>query len=632
MKSRPSKTKSIQTEHPKWTRWAGWALAIFSGFLYLQTVAYDFVLDDQVVYSENSFVQKGVSGIPDILLNEGFVGYFGERRSLVVGDRYRPLSLVTFAVEHQIVGNKPWLGHLINSLLYGLLVFLIFGLIRNWVKEWKEKDLIWIAIVITGLFALHPTHVEAVANIKGRDEILAALFMILALRTVRPASESLSFWKTSWMLPIFVFLAAMSKEHGLTLLALVPMTQILVYKHSWKKILQGFILVGLGIAAYFGMRYMALGQIIPSAAAVTGDLMNNPFLEMDENQTWATIMYTWLRYLGLLLFPHPLTHDYYPYHIDIKEWSDISVIFSSLVYIVLGILAAFSWKKRPWLTWSIGAFVLTLLPASNMFFTVGTFMNERFLFFPSLGFAIAIGMVVGSGVYASKSWIRTIAFVFLGTWFLGYAARTVTRIPAWKSGATLNQAAIKVSGNSARINLFVGTDYFNEAQAIQNRQEKKVLLEKARKHLEKSVRIYPMYGSGNNMLSGTCAEQFKLDNNAKKLLQCFEQIATFRPDTEYLNQFLDFLKGRGDYIPELIDYYTRVGYNRLYMERSNFPASLQYLREANELNPGSRDLYQKLSAVYLAFAAHLQKYPDPKYPTTEIIESGRYFGNKAQGL
>ena len=57
--------------------------------LYWQSVNYDFVLDDSIVYSENNFVKKGISGIGEILTTETFSGYFGEQKNLVVGARDR---------------------------------------------------------------------------------------------------------------------------------------------------------------------------------------------------------------------------------------------------------------------------------------------------------------------------------------------------------------------------------------------------------------------------------------------------------------------------------------------------------------------------------------------------------------
>jgi len=626
-----AETVELQSMKNVITRWGGIIVGLMAIAIYCQTCDFGYVLDDQIVLSENKFVQNGASGIDDILTTEGFVGYFGEQRSLVVGDRYRPLSLITFALEQEIAPRKPWLSHFLNTLLYGLLGWLIFSFISYMIPVTKKKEYWLVPIIAAGLFVLHPIHVEAVANIKGRDEILASIFYVLTLY------YGVKSYQSGKKIPlifvaVFAFLSSMAKEYGVTLLVMLPLTLWLFNKGKSKEILFSFGAVGIGVAGYLVMRMLALGYLIPPATVASADLMNNPFLEMNSGQQWATTIYTWLKYYGLLLFPHPLTHDYYPYHIPIKELKDGAVILSSIITIALLAIPLIVRKKNPWVSWGIVLFFLTLLPASNAIFPVGTFMNERFLFLPSLGIVSILAWYLGSRATLDPPWRRTLALIAVGLISVLFLIKTITRIPDWRSGQTLNQSAIKVSDNSARINLFVATDYFNAANATNDRSEKKRLLDLSKKHLEKAVRIYPIYGSAHNMLSGTCAEQFKIDGKIKPLLKCFKEVATYRPGTEYLNQFLTFLKDRGDYVPELIQFYVETGYNRLYTERNNFPHAIRFLREADALQPGNRDVYEKLGNVYFSFGSHLQEYPDPKYPTADIINSGKYFARKAQEM
>jgi len=79
--------------------------------LYAYTITFDYVLDDQIVLTNNNFTKKGFDGIHDIMTKESFVGRFGEQKNLVVGARYRPLSIVTFAIEYQFFGLNPKVSH-----------------------------------------------------------------------------------------------------------------------------------------------------------------------------------------------------------------------------------------------------------------------------------------------------------------------------------------------------------------------------------------------------------------------------------------------------------------------------------------------------------------------------------------
>lgn len=75
-------------------------------------------MDDQLVIWDNIYVQKGLTGIPDIFAHDSFMGYYQTDNFLLEGGRYRPLSLATFALEIEIFGkNKPGISHFVNILL-----------------------------------------------------------------------------------------------------------------------------------------------------------------------------------------------------------------------------------------------------------------------------------------------------------------------------------------------------------------------------------------------------------------------------------------------------------------------------------------------------------------------------------
>ena len=137
--------------------------------LYWMCLPYGYVLDDQIVITDNKFTQKGVDGIWEILSTESFTGYFGGQKDLVAGARYRPLSIVTFAIEQSVFGDNPFIRHFINILLVRPL----------WIADFphffypasgKTKNPLAAEYSLPGrvLYILHPVHSEVVANIKGQ--------------------------------------------------------------------------------------------------------------------------------------------------------------------------------------------------------------------------------------------------------------------------------------------------------------------------------------------------------------------------------------------------------------------------------------------------------------------------------
>src|SRR5256885_1682485 len=153
-------------------KWFPWIAAAISLLLYLNTITHGYVLDDDTVIQKNSIVTKGIKAIPEIMTTPYRKGAWERQESL-----YRPLSLIVFATEWQLAPKHPFLGHLVNILLYALTIFLLYKLLRRWLRQ--KHPLIVLAITL--LFAVHPLHTEVVANIKSLDEILCLLFGILSM-------------------------------------------------------------------------------------------------------------------------------------------------------------------------------------------------------------------------------------------------------------------------------------------------------------------------------------------------------------------------------------------------------------------------------------------------------------------
>ena len=187
-KAAPKKlvVKSVQPKDSFWTNQQLHKVLIFvlAFLLYGNTITHDYAQDDAIVIQNNDYTKEGVSGIGKILAHDTFLGFFKQKKSLVAGGRYRPFSLVTFAVEYQFFGLNPTVSHFVNVLLYGLtgiLLYIVLLQLFNPNGNPMNQKGIFIALAATVLFVTHPIHTEAVANIKGRDEILCLLGSLGAL-------------------------------------------------------------------------------------------------------------------------------------------------------------------------------------------------------------------------------------------------------------------------------------------------------------------------------------------------------------------------------------------------------------------------------------------------------------------
>ncbi len=150
-------------------------LFILAVALYANTLRHGFVFDDQIVLTQNSFVKRGIAGLPDIFAHHSFAGYarLAEQQNSLPGGRYRPLSLAIFAIFHDVFGENSTVFHGFSILLYALTGVLLYRLLRCLLKGATGANrTAWLAAI---LFVAHPVHTEVVANVKSCDEQLALL-------------------------------------------------------------------------------------------------------------------------------------------------------------------------------------------------------------------------------------------------------------------------------------------------------------------------------------------------------------------------------------------------------------------------------------------------------------------------
>lgn len=578
----------------------GLLILLLSFLIYGQSLHYGYVLDDTIVVDENKFVAKGVNGIWDILSKETFTGYFGEQKNLVAGARYRPLSLVSFAIEHSIFGKKPGISHFINILLYALCGLFFYRLIIN-LKIIADKNAgIYLALIASLLFIAHPIHSEAVANIKGRDEIMCLLFSLIALFQFIQYYDSKQL-SNIWKASISFFFALLSKENAITYLAIVPLT-LVVFRNVtlFSAIRKTWPL--LVVALFFLIiRTEVIGYFFNSGVKIT-DLMNDPFIGMKSSEKFATIIFTIGWYIKLLMFPHPLTHDYYPYHVQKMGLTSMPFLISIILILAIIILAYKKRKSQPLFFYCVSYFIITISIVSNFIFPVGTFMNERFLFMPSIGFILLISHYGYQSIMNQNRLYQYSSILLFSLLFIGYTFKTVTRVPDWKDGFSLNISGANISQNSARINMFAGVSYFQLYQNEKDQTKKYEYLTIADQYMDKSLKIFPDYGQGLNMKAGILAEWHKKDNNTAAFLKGIIPVVERRPDLTFVNDYLAYLNKNPSNASVLLPFYRQIGYDVLYKKKRRYDFAIQYLTSAKELNPNNPEILKQLSEIYTSYA------------------------------
>ena len=615
------------------------AILIFaiSFLLYTNTLTHDYCQDDAIVITDNMFTTEGVSGIPGILGYDTFYGFFKDptKANLVAGGRYRPFTLVMFAFEYQIFGKNPFIGHLMNVVLFGLtsvlLYFLLLKLLNYKSSIVETGDALAnnsstiIAFIAALLFAAHPIHTEAVANIKGRDEIMTLLGSLAAVWFSLKFYENKRIFNQIMAFVLF-FIALLSKENAITFVLIVPLIYWFFLKTEWSTAFKQAIPFVAAAILFMILRGAIIGN---QFTGEQNELMNNPYLKIVGNQyvpfetgeKMATIIYTLGKYIQLLIFPHPLTHDYYPRHIGIMQFSDWQVLLSLVVYggLVALSLRGIAWQlrgrqKRDVVSFGLAFFLITLSIVSNIVFPVGTNMAERFIFMPSVGFCLVLAVILVK--YLKNYAIYTAIGIAI---FFGI--KTFTRNFDWKDNYTIFTTDVNVSQNSAKLQCSAGGAMIEKAATETNPTLKKEQLNAAIGHLRRSLEIHPTYKN-----------PYLLMGNAYIYLENFEKaIEEYQNGLKLDPQFKDIKVN-------LALAYREMG--RIYGQQKNdMPKAIEYLEKSVIYNSKDAQAYSNLGTCY-GLTGQTQKAIDAleralairfdKNDAMNLSTAYRIFGNSAK--
>ena len=464
-------------------------LFISSCLLYANTISHEYALDDQLAIYENKFVTKGIAGIGDLMTNDAFVGFFGDRGSkLISGGRYRPLSFVTFALEWEVFSNNPHVSHAINVLLYGFLCCAIYYfLLLLFKKEGQNGKFDFISsLPFLGamLYCFHPIHTEVVANIKGRDELLCFLFGMLSFIYYLKFFDEKK-WSSYLILFTLFFFALMSKENAITFIAVFPLISFIRGRSFLKMFDKSFLSVIVATILFLVLRSKFTAV---SVADQTTEILNNPFVLASTSEKYATILYSFLKYFILLIFPHPLTHDYYFNQIPYKKFSDPVVLMAIAGLIIILYLTLKNWKEKSPIFFGIVFYFITFSIVSNVLFTVGIIMNERFVFISSLGFCICLAyfMLKFKLNQTVAGQIGLISFVLIL-----YSFKTIDRNFAWKNNNTLFATDFVTSNQSAKVSTSFGGMLYEDAIKLKDTAAKRRMLDSSIIVLKHGIDIYP---------------------------------------------------------------------------------------------------------------------------------------------
>jgi tetratricopeptide (TPR) repeat protein len=518
--------------------------------------------DDPAYVSANPHVQAGLTA-------DG-IGW-----ALTTGQasNWHPVTWISHMIDGQLYGMNPLGHHVTNVLLHLANSVLLFLLLQRMTKATTPSA------IVAALFALHPTHVESVAWISERKDVLSTLFWMLTLLTYARAMEKKPAEKRFFTASIILFGVGLAAKPMLVTLPFVlllldywplqrreiPWRELVLEKKAF------FILAAISCLITFFVQ------------AHGGSVMN-----LDRLPVWvrlANVPVSYLRYVGKTFWPAHLAIAY-PY----TKWPLWEVAGALVVVLAFSAFAVRQMQAQPWIAVGWFWFLGTLVPVIGIVQVGVQAMADRYNYIPSIGLLVAI-------VWIARSQLgdRVVAIVGVVASAICLVL-TVQQSNCWQNDQTVFQNAID---NSSRD--YIAFAGLGEYEALHG--ETNAALD----HLERSIEINPNYPFARNNL-GRLLLMLGREDDALAQLQKAVALDPKFPDSRYnlgyvllskgrVGEALDQFQAQVDLEPD--DFRAENNMGTVLLQNGLATDAMRFLKNAIKIEPGEpQPHYSMGNALY----------------------------------
>jgi len=477
------------------------AVVVVSLAVYSNTIGHGFVYDDSLQLLSNPWITD-VRHLPTIFSTQHwhFPGY------------YRPLVYVFYLLTHGLFGLESWAYHMVNVLLHGANTALVFVLARKLCVSplhlatatpcsgTPPAGRALSAPLVAGLlFAVHPIQTESVAWISGLPELSFTFFTLsslcLYLATGRHPRCTLAASTAAFAL------ALLCKETALVLPALLVAYEAAfpVPGRPLRKALGRCVPFAVVAVAYLAVRVLVLGGVAPGASPhSTSYLVEAPAL--------------FAAYLRLLLAPVDLnvcrTHTPLVSVVSPQGLRGLAVASAFLL------LTRLAWKRERRLFFALVLVAVPLLPAFAAAAFATTALSERYLYLPSVGFCLVLGIVFKRFLASAPRRAGAAVFGVMAL-AVAYTAATAQRTPVWKDNLSLFSDAVRKSPREEIPHGMLGLALLEAGR-----------LDEASEQFRSVLKIDPRSANGHYNLGRTLLRQNLPDRAARE----FEKTLALTPE------------------------------------------------------------------------------------------------------
>jgi len=395
------------------------ALTIMTLVVYGQVYQFDFIQIDDPIFIKNSHVRSGMT-------LDGIAWAFSSL-SIASSGFWHPLTWISLMLDYQLYGGNVGGYHVTNLMLHIFSTLMLFWLFQRMTKA------IWRSAFVAALFALHPHHVESVAWIAERKDVLSAFFGMLTLVLYVHFTEKPDVKK--YLLVVFSFLCAlMSKTMAVTL----PVIMILLDYWPLGRFQGGkrnFLLWQI-------REKISLLLLAAIFSTVQFSIWNNPSVKdiFSPGLRLTNALVAFLMYAGKILFPHDM-HLFHPFSEQLPVWQ---IAVSVLIILMISTAVIVNVKRLPHLFVGWFWYTITVLPVIGITRNSVYWMHEHYTYLPSIGIGIMLAWGIPYALSRSHMSGRILfAAGIAALMFMAVISRQ--QCSYWKDSITLFQHSLKVT-------------------------------------------------------------------------------------------------------------------------------------------------------------------------------------------
>lgn len=428
------------------------------------------------------------------------------------GDGYRPFTILAFKAQWVLGSGKPFLFHAVSIGLHVVTAVAVLWLACGVLPLAAA----WIA---AALYAVHPVHVEAIANVVGQSELAVALVITLATAIfIHGRAQSPLTWKRWIAIGTLYAVGLLFKEHAITLIAVIPLAELTVVRDR-APLRQRMIAMRRPLLALLLVAavYMWARSVIVVGTGFEPFIVFQA-LDLSPGNRILTMIGAAPEWLRLLIWPARLITEYAPPYIDVAQGPSLVQLPGLLVLLGTVGLALACWKRSPVTSFGIGWLVITLSPSSNFVLPAGFIIAERTLLLPSIGAMIAVASIV-PWLYARLENRRAAQYACVAALVMLVALgllRSYARNPVWRSNDTLFRQAVIDAPDSYRAHFMLGTHLFESKRKVEGES-----------HYRMALGLFPY----DPLMAYALAEQYRGAGMCEPAIPLYRWFFSLEPET-----------------------------------------------------------------------------------------------------